>query len=62
MNAARAAAMSDPGRNHWLRRRWQEPPISRPRVASSTGVQDLTRMEWVHHSCQHCTPRSGDAQ
>ena len=62
MDAARAAAMSDPSRNHWRRCRRQEPPISRPRVAPSTGIRELTGMEWVHHSCQHCTLLSGDAQ
>ena len=45
MDAATAAAMSDPDRNKWFRRRWSEPPQSPARTTSPgqpTGPVELT--------------------
>lgn len=40
MDAARAAAMSDPERNRWFRRRWLEPEGVKPRPVGDASPSD----------------------
>jgi hypothetical protein len=41
MDAAAAAAMSDPDRNRWFRRRWSEAPVRRNRQPGSETAYGL---------------------
>ena len=42
MDPAEAAAMSDPDRNRWFRRRWHEPLHERPMSRTTPAAIELT--------------------